>query len=70
MNILLDAIKDDLTGKQRKEILEIAKTAKTPKEAHKSILEKLKEFGSDVSASIVDNILTNPQVWGVLGAMF
>lgn len=69
VNILLEAIKDDLTGKQRKEILEVARDAKTTKEAHKGIMEKLKEFGSDISASIVANILTNPQVWDVLGSI-
>ena len=66
VNILLEAIKDDLTGKQRKELLAIAKEASTPEEAHKGILEKLKSFGADVSASIVANILTNPQVWSVI----
>ena len=69
VNILLEAIKDDLTGKQRKEILEVARDAKTTKEAHQGIMEKLKEFGSDISASIVANILTNPQVWDVLGSI-
>lgn len=67
--ILLDAIKDELTGKQRKEILSVAKEAHTPEEAHKGIVEKLKEFGPNVSASIVANILTNPRVWEAVGSI-
>lgn len=63
VRILLDAAKDELTGRQRKELLEIAETIKDPKEAHKSVLSKLKEFGEDVAANIVANIITYPQVW-------
>lgn len=69
INILLDAIKDELTGRQRKEILEIAKKSETPEEARKGIFEKIKEFGSDVSANIVANIMTNPDVWITLGSL-
>lgn len=69
VNILLDAIKDELTGRQRKEILEIAKNCETPEEARKSIYDKIKEFGGDVSANIVANILTNPSVWSTIGAL-
>lgn len=69
INILLEAVKDELNGKQRKELLAIAENAKDPQEARKGILEKLKEFGADVSASIVANILTNPSVWATLGSI-
>lgn len=69
INILLEAVKDELNGKQRKELLTIAENAKDPQEARKGILEKLKEFGADVSASIVANILTNPSVWATLGSI-
>lgn len=69
IKILLDALKDDLTGKQRKELLAIAKEADSPEEAHKGILEKLKDFGSNVSASIVANIITNPEVWKAIGSL-
>lgn len=68
VNNLLEAVKDELTGKQRKEILEIAK-GKTPEEARKSIYERIKEYGSDISASIVANLLTNSEVWCVLGSL-
>ena len=69
IDILLDAIKDELTGRQRKEILEIVKDSVTPEEARKSLLDKIKEFGSGVSASIIANILTNPRVWNTLGSL-
>ena len=69
VKILLEAVKDELTGRQRKEVLEIAKNSATPEEARKGIWEKLKEFGADVSANIVANILTNPNVWSTLGAL-
>lgn len=69
VDILLESVKDELTGKQRKELLAIAKAAKDLKEAHKGILEKLKEYGENVSASIVANILTNPDVMTTLGSL-
>lgn len=69
VKILLEAAKDELTGKQRKELLAIAEETKDPQEAHKSILAKLKEFGEDVAANIVANILTNTMVWQNLGSL-
>lgn len=69
VNILLDAIKDELTGRQQKEIFEIAKNSDTPEEARIGILDKIKEFGEDVSANIVANLLTNPSVWSIIGSI-
>lgn len=69
VKVLLEAVKDELNGKQRKELLAISETAKSPEEAHKGIVEKLKEYGQSVSASIVANILTNPDVWATLGSL-
>lgn len=62
-DIFLDSIKDELTGKHRKELLAVANEFKDPKEAYENVVEKLKEFGIDVSANIVANILTSPTVW-------
>lgn len=67
--LFLEAIKDELNGKQRKELLAIVEETKDPNKARKSILAKLKEFGIDVSASIVANILTNPQIWSTIGSL-
>lgn len=69
VKILLEAAKDELTGKQRKELLEIAEETKDPEEARQSILEKIKGFGKDVAANIVANIMTNPLVWQNLGTL-
>lgn len=69
VEILLDAIKDELTGRQRKEIIEIAKRSGTPEEARKGLIEKIKEYGKDVSASIVANLITNPSIWNALGSL-
>lgn len=67
VKILLEAAKDELTGKQRKELLSIAEETLDSQEARKSIFAKMKEFGEDVAANIVANIMTNPQVWQNLG---
>ena len=69
IEIFLDAIKDELNGKQRKELLAIAENAENSKEVHKRIVEKLKEFGIDISANIVANVLTNPTVWSSLSSL-
>ena len=69
IRILLEAAKDELTGRQRKELLAIAGEIKDPMDARKGILPKLKEFGEDVTANIVANILTNPLVWQNLGSL-
>lgn len=69
VKILLEAAKDELNGKQRKELLEIVENTKDPQKAQKSIFTKLKEFGEDVAANIVANIMTNPQVWQKIGSL-
>ena len=69
IKILLEAAKDELTGKQRKELLAIAEETLDPQEARKSIFAKLKDFGEDVAANIVANIMTNPQVWQNIGSL-
>jgi hypothetical protein len=68
-DIFLDSIKDELTGKQRKELLAVANEFKDPKEAYVNVVEKLKEFGIDVSANIVANILTSPTVWTTIDSI-
>ena len=67
INMFLEAIKDNLTGKQVKEIKEILTEAANDKEqARKNIIEKLKSFGSDVVSNIVANIISNPMIWSCL----
>lgn len=67
INIFLDAIKADLTGKQLKELREVINDSRDDKDkAKKNIIDKLKSFGSDVATNIVANILTNPIIWSGL----
>lgn len=64
INLFLEAIKDDLTGRQLKELKEvISESGKDKEKARNGIIAKIKSFGSDVAASIVANILTNPAIW-------
>lgn len=67
IDMFLEAIKDDLTGKQIKELREVlAASGNDEEKARSGIIEKLKSFGSDVAANIVANILTNPIIGGGL----
>lgn len=67
VSLFLDAIKDDLTGRQIKELKEIITVSGSDKEKTRNgIIKKLKSFGSNVAANIVSNILTNPAIWGLL----
>lgn len=65
IDMFLEAIKDDLTGKQIKELKEVlTESGNDAEKARGGIIEKLKSFGSDVAANIVANILTNPIIGG------
>jgi len=67
VNIFLEAIKDDLTGRQVKELKEVIKESGSDKEKSRDgIIAKLKSFGSDVASNIVANIITNPLIWSSL----
>ena len=64
INMFLEAIKDDLTGKQIKELKKIIDESGNDKgKAKNGIISKLKSFGSDVASNIVANIITNPMIW-------
>lgn len=66
IKIFIEAIQDELTGKQFKEIKEIFVEESNPKKAHTKIFNKIKSFGTDVASNIIANILTNPAIWGNL----
>lgn len=67
VKIFLEAIKDDLTGKQVKEIKQVVADNNNDLEKSKNgIMQKLKSFGSDVAVNIIANILTNPAIWSGL----
>lgn len=64
VDLFLEAIKDDLTGRQIKELKEVVAEADNDLEkARPGIIEKLKSFGTDVASNIIANLLTNPVIW-------
>ena len=66
INIFLDSIADEITGKQYKELKSIAQEEPNPEKSKQKIVEKLKSFGGDVLSNIVANIITNPSVWNCM----
>lgn len=61
-NIFLEAIADELTGKQMKDLKAALADEQSGKKG--SLLEKIKSFGMDTLSNIVANIVTNPAIWG------
>lgn len=67
VELFLEAIKDDLTGRQIKELKDVVAEANNDlKKARAGIIEKLKSFGVDVASNIVANLLTNITIWNGL----
>lgn len=68
ISIFIESIKDELKGKEFKELIEIAKNEQDPEKAKPKIIVKLKSFGESVITNILTNIITNPSVWtGLIG---
>ena len=67
VQLFIEAIQDDLTGRQIKELKTVVADANNDLQiARPGIIAKLKEFGSDVLSNIVANVLTNPVIWSGL----
>lgn len=67
IHLFIETIKDDLTGRQIKELKEIVAEADNDlQKARPNILTKLKEFGVDVISNVLTNVLTNPTIWTLL----
>lgn len=63
VELFLEAIKDDLTGRQIKELKEVVATSNGDlQKAKPGIIEKLKSFGTDVTSNVVANLITNPAI--------
>lgn len=58
LDLFMDIIKDELTGKQYKEIKEIVETEPNPTQAKIKLVDKIKSFGIDVASNIISNIIT------------
>ena len=63
LEIFIESIKDEINGKQLKELKAIVKEEKVPEKARNKIIDKLKTFGSDICSNILANIITNPNIW-------
>lgn len=64
VNVIWESIKEELTGKQLKEIEAIINDNDKSESKKKRIFEKLKSFGIDVASNIIANIITNPAIYG------
>lgn len=62
LEIFIESIKDELTGKQMKELIQIIKEEPDKDIAKNKIIDKLKDFGVGVLSGIVGNIITNPNI--------
>lgn len=58
LDFFMDLIKDELTGKQYKEIKEIIETEPNPALVKTKLVDKIKSFGIDVVSNIISNIIT------------
>lgn len=66
ISLFIEAIKDELSGKQIKELKDIESSESDPIKKKEKIITKIKSFGSDILSNIVANILTNPTIWSNL----
>jgi histone acetyltransferase (RNA polymerase elongator complex component) len=67
-SIFIEALQEELTGKQLKEIQEILDNKEEKPEVKKTkIIDKLKSFGENVASNILAGVLTNPQLWSEIG---
>ena len=67
INLFLDAIKNELTGRQIKELKDVvAQAGNNLQKAKPQIIDKLKSFGENVLSNIMATILTNSTIWSLL----
>lgn len=64
LNLIISALEDELTVSQMKELNKIMKNGEKESIKKKNIVDKIKEFGSDVAVNILTNIISNPAIWG------
>lgn len=66
ISVIIDILKDELNGRQLKELKDIIDSNTDEETKRKSLFDKIKSFGSDVAANILANIITNPNIYGSL----
>ncbi|GAA0892993.1 hypothetical protein GCM10009122_26720 [Fulvivirga kasyanovii] len=64
IKILVDALQNELTGRQLNEVQEIIEEDMDKQEKRKKIIDKIKSFGGDIASNVIANILTNPAIYG------
>ncbi len=66
IDVFVQSIKSELSDEQIKQLTEIIKSNADSKSKKKSIFDKLLSFGSDVAAKILAELITKPEIFGVL----
>lgn len=64
VNIIWASVKDELSGKQLKEVEGIINSDDNHETKKQKIFDKLKSFGTDVASNIIAGLLTNPAMYG------
>jgi len=64
LNIIIEAMQNELNGKQLNEVQKIIEQDLDQDSKKNKLFEKLKSFGSDVATNIIASILTNPAIYG------
>jgi len=66
-NLIIDTIKDEITGKELRELKELlTEYEKEPQKDKSKLKDKIKNFGTDVLTNMIANILTNPNIYNGL----
>ncbi|MCJ8288361.1 MAG: hypothetical protein HRT58_21940 [Crocinitomicaceae bacterium] len=66
LDIILEALTDELTGGQVKELKGILDSEDEVEKRKKSFIDKLKGFGDNVASNVLANLIINPQIYGQL----
>ena len=66
-NLIVEAIKDEINGKELRELKDLLKEYVNEPTKYKSkLIDKIKGFGADVLTNMIANILTNPSIYNGL----
>ncbi len=67
INLIISALESELSTTQLDELREISKTNDSEQIKKKKFADKLKGFGKDLLSNVLANVLTNPDVWKMVG---
>jgi hypothetical protein len=62
INFIIESLKEELKGKEIKELKDAYEKGKTPEEKKSNVVDKLKKFGADLVSNVLANIITNPSI--------